>query len=417
MSRPFGPLDTDAAWAAADRAPSSSATTAPVDALDERAEAWPEDSDTSALADAYLTIPGMGDPGAGCGEWAPREFCDECGEVHLGPHRCQQRECPDCWSTWAIQRAERAVTRLQSARWSLDDGLDRRTVHLVASPPEGSIRTLADVQRFRQKAHERVRDAGMRGGVSIFHGFRVTDDAKRRFRETLTDDERPTSAGVWRFVRENGRPWREQTYWSPHFHYVGLATEVEPDPDDEWIIKRLSTAPRMDSLTDESSYEGLAKIVTYLMSHATFEPANDGETGRKAVSWFGDLHPSRFQPDPTDVEEWSREPAIKPIGAGPLAVIRRLAAEATGAIDPESGAGLGEPEECEDDECDGRIRPIFDFPTHRARLTLDRDTEARLATAFEWAVGEVVPPPGMRSPTSEQECSEAFEYLLQQRCA
>jgi ADP-ribose pyrophosphatase YjhB (NUDIX family) len=400
MSGVFGSLDVDTDWAAATRSSSSPSTSVVPERLDEPAETWPEDAEPEGLADAHVTLPGMGESGKGCGEWAPREFCDTCGEVHLGPHRCQQRGCPDCWSTWATQRAEKVVRRLQSARWAEPDGIERRAVHAVVSPPEGEVRTLADIGRYRRKAHDRAREAGIRGGVCVFHGFRVTEAAKREYRRETEGEA--TAAGMWRYVRENGRTWRSQTYWSPHYHYVGLATEVEPDEDDEWVVERLSTGAAFTSLRDREAYESLAKIATYIMSHATFEPPDpdEGGPGKKAVSWFGSVHPSNFQ-------------AEEELSEGALSVIERLSAEVTGAVDPEGRAGPAEAEKCPEEDCTGRLRSIFEFPSYSGRLDLSREVESRLSTAFEWAIGEVVPPPGMRFPTTEAECTEAFEYLLQ----
>jgi hypothetical protein len=405
-SRPFGPLDIDTDWAARERAPSSQPTAR--DDLEEPAETWPEESDVSGLADTHVTIPGMGDRSVGCGEWGPREFCDTCGELHMGPHRCQQRECPGsgepdapaCWSTWATQRSESVVRRVQAGRWSQPDGIERRSVHVVVSPPEGSVSTLADIQRYRKKAHEKAKAAGIRGGVCVFHGFRITDEAKRRYRESEEADGRPSSAGAWRFVRENDRYWRDQVYWSPHYHYVGLASEVESDGS-EWVVERLSTADAFESLTDRGAYESVARQVSYIMSHATFEPTDDdGSTGRKAVTWFGSLHPSNFQ-------------AEEELSEGVYATIRRYAMEVTGAIDPdEEGGALEEPRECPGDRCDGRLRSIYDFPTYSAMLKVDQETERELSTAFEWAVGDIMPPPGLRRPRSRDECREVFKYLL-----
>jgi hypothetical protein len=35
-----------------------------------------------------------------------------------------------------------------------------------------------------------------------------------------------------------------------------------------------------------------------------------------------------------------------------------------------------------------------------------------LNTAFQWAIGEIKPPPGLKNPTSEADAREAFEHLL-----
>lgn len=380
----------------------------------ERAEAneagaWPEEAGWSVYADTSMTLPGYGDRGKGCGEWAPREFCDTCGEVHLGPHRCHQRGCPDCWSSWAARRAESITRRIQSARWVLPDGIERRAVHAVASPPPGEVTSLADVGRYRKRAIERSREAGIRGGVTVFHGFRVTVEAKEQYRAEEPD------ASLWRWVREHPKGWRSLTYWSPHYHIIGLAAEVEPVESDEWVVSRLSTLDPMRSLRDGESYEAVAKVSQYLLSHATFEPG-EGGSGVKAVTWYGELHPSNFSPDPIDAATRQTEPKLEAPSEGAYAVIQRLASEATRSDGREKrGAGIERPE-CEDDGCDGHLQEMWDAGKYLADPTfcdsLSREVEKRLRTAWEWRVGDRGPPPGLKRPRTREAAEEALESLL-----
>ena len=41
-----------------------------------------------------------------------------------------------------------------------------------------------------------------------------------------------------------------------------------------------------------------------------------------------------------------------------------------------------------------------------------RQQQKRLAAAFEWAIGDRQPPPGLKNPRSEEEALEAFEEVL-----
>jgi hypothetical protein len=43
---------------------------------------------------------------------------------------------------------------------------------------------------------------------------------------------------------------------------------------------------------------------------------------------------------------------------------------------------------------------------------IGREQQRRLSAAFEWAIGERQPPPGLKRPTTEQEAREAFESVL-----
>jgi hypothetical protein len=355
---------------------------------------WPEEIDISVYADSSMTIPGMGERGVNCGEWYPAEFCEMCGTVHSGVSYCQQRGCPACWDTWTGNRAESIVRRLTAFRWTQPPSVERRTVHAVASPPTGEITSLSDVKRYRRKAQSKVREAGLRGGVMVFHGFRVKGEVKETFEELKAAEA--VEGGIWKYVRENGRDWRSQTYWSPHFHVIGVAPEFEPEEGDDWVVKRLSTADALESLRDGGAYHSVGKMSRYILSHATFEPE-----GMRAVSWFGELHATQFDPG----EELS---------AGALSVIERKAAKAVGNEEYEEEAA--EPATCKEPGCEGERRPIWDANLYIGNEewveAVGREAERKLSVAFDWALGERRPPPGLQKPRNRAEYEEAFEELL-----
>jgi hypothetical protein len=274
-------------------------------------------------------------------------------------------------------------------------------VHAVASPPPGEVRTLVDVARYRREAHERMKEAGVRGGVCVFHGFRVRDEAKEAWREAASEED---VGGVWEWVRENERDWRGQTYWSPHFHYIGLCEDFEATETDEWVLRRLSSASAFSSVGDVSAYESVASMVSYILSHATFET----DESVKCVTWYGAVHPSQFQAD-----EQLSEGAVK--------VIARLSEQAAGGREDRGDGGEDIRGECELEECEGNRRPIFDAFDWLADSAwsnkIEREQYRRLVVAYEWAVGEIHPPPGMGCPRSRSECEEVFEWLFANRVA
>lgn len=360
---------------------------------------WQEELDYGVVADTSMTLPGQGEEGPNCGVWKPAEFCDECAEVNYAPNRCERRSCPNCVGAWTRQRAVGATTRLQGARWAEDDGIDRRAVHAVVSPPEGDVRTLQHVYDGFRDAYRLAEEKGVRGGVAVFHGFRVLEDVQEEFREA--DPE----MGIWRWIRtERPENWRDLTYWSPHYHIIGLCRDFEaddPDEQDGWVARRIRSLDPMTSLNDRGPYNDAVGLVRYLMSHATFEAG----TSRDCVRWFGDLATTKFQPE----EELSD---------GALEAIERITEEVVGAGDDRADEGDprdDEPEPCE--ECGARSRsPIWEAGA--ALLDsgwcdrIGKQRERRLTVAFEWAIGEREPPPGMKRPQSEEQAREAFEELL-----
>jgi hypothetical protein len=119
------------------------------------------------------------------------------------------------------------------------------------------------------------------------------------------------------------------------------------------------------------------------------------------VRWFGSLATANFQPE----EELSE---------GSYDVIDRVVREVVGADD---GAGEGAEEEDECECCGSRSwSPIWDAGGALADPgwcdRIGREAERRLVAAFEWAIGERVPPPGLRKATTEAEAREAMEELL-----
>lgn len=366
--------------------------------------AWSEDLDVSFFADASMTLPGKSEPGAGCGEWYPREFCDECGEPHFGESRCQNRGCPNCWRSWARNRAEKITRRLGAARHVAEAGVSKRAVHAVVSPPEGEIRSLSDVQSGFRDAYALAKEKGVRGGVAVFHGFRVREEAREVWAaETDGGDDGPK---LWAWVREHERDWRWLTYWSPHWHILGLSEDFEaddPDEQDGWVARRIRSLESFQ-LHDSAGYEDMAGASMYLLSHATFE----SDTSKDCIRWFGELATTQFSPD----EE---------VSEGALSVIERYAEEAVAPRgveeeqEDEEGTTPEEPEPC--DNCGSRSRsPIWDAgyalqdPGWCERI--GREQQQKLKAAFEWAIGEALPPPGLQRPQSEEEAHEAFMSIL-----
>lgn len=365
-----------------------------VDEPEERLGAWPEDMEIQYYADSSLTIPGQSEPPGDCGTWGPREFCKCCGDVVLGPRRCQRRICEECWLTWRGNQAASLTRRLAGARHHAE-GAEKRLTHTVVSPPPGSIKTLTQYERAKKRAYEIAKEKGIRGGALIPHGWRVRDEAKRLYRESVEAGVVESDVGIWQWVREQKRDWRTLTYWSPHFHVLGVGAEVgESDPagDDGWVFSRIASFSRF-RISDPDSYEGMFRASSYLLSHVAFE----SDAGKQTVRWFGELANNQFSLE-ADLSEWERS------------VIERNVEKVSGY--GEDGDGK---RECGVEECEGGLAPIWSAASHLADPVWCEeigDQEAILVAAFEWSIGEVVPPPGLRYPKTERDCKQAWGHLL-----
>lgn len=359
--------------------------------------AWSEDIETAVYGEQDYTLPGMESRPSGCGDWYPREFCGECGEPQFAESRCQNRGCPECWHGWTRKRAEKITRRLGAARY-VEDGARKRAVHAVASPPEGSVKTKQQFYSALKEAYALAKRKGVRGGVCIPHGYRLTDEAKAEYRKA--DYE----GGAWKWVREESAThWRSLTYWSPHFHILGLAEDVgenKPHEQGGWVFERLRSLKRFQ-LHQEGGYDDMVAASRYLLSHATYEI----DESKQVVRWFGALAPAAFSPE----EE---------VSSGALDVIERMAKEVAGSgLEPdEASEGQLEEETCDRESCSGELHPIWDageaLMNESFCESIGPEQENRLRVAFEWAVGDLDPPPGLKRPRSERECREAFEALL-----
>lgn len=367
------------------------------------------DHDATKVYDGSWAIPGKGAAGSRCGVVAPNGFCDGEHHVTFGRHDCGRRSCPRCWySGWRNPRTVEAVVRLAAARYDADDGIDRRAVHGVVSPPEpAEIETTDEFYSARSKAVEVAKEAGIRGGFVVPHGYRIIDRIQTRIQAERDAGE--FEGGDWKWVREHDAPWYSFVEWSPHFHVIGLSTDVQGgDRSDGWVVHNIkrkradgevrhSLAPF--TLTGRDGYEDMASVTGYVLSHATFEK----ESNRQTVTWFGDLHGSNFAPE-------------KELSEGAYSKIRRTTQEVVGAHgdDEEDGEGVEEGRECPYDGCTGtwhHINEAGDYLDQRGSGLSD-DAYNRVHTAFLWWQGEIKPPPGAKNPTTEEDAREAWEWLL-----
>lgn len=408
--------------------------------VDAQQGAWDEDLGVTFYADTSMTLPGKASPGKNCGDWFPLEFCDECANLDYQQSRCQQRGCPDCWLIWRRDRAAGMTARLAAGRhlsvWDVtekhrcdrlgqrghrvgeceecgqepvqpsEEWLKKRAVHAVVSPPEGSVRSLGDVQDGFREAYSLAEERGVRGGVAIFHGFRVRTEVREVWEAER--ELQKTSMKLWRWVREHEQDWRELTYWSPHWHVLGLSADFEADEGDEpeqWRVRRIRSLDsfRLDEPVRrqdgaETGWEDMTGAAMYLLSHSSFE----SDTSKDCVRWFGELSTASFSPeDALDEGEW--------------ATIRRKAAEAADApLPPDEGdeGGARECEDCGSSSWSHISKAGGALVDPGWTSDIGRDREKRLATAFEWYIGERKPPPGMKHPRTEEQALEALESLL-----
>lgn len=358
-----------------------------------------DDSQTAleleSLGETSFTLRGTGEKPASCGAYFPMNFCEECGTPHFRESHCENRECPDCWRGNVARTTESMTARFCGLRHAQDSGIEKRSIHAVVSAPEGAVRTVTDVYDGFRTAYDLAEKHGIRGGVAIFHGFRPTEHAKSEFQ---IDDP---DCGIWDWIRRHQKNWRVLSEWSPHWHIVGLCSDLDPaspEEDDGWMVWRIRSLEsfRMSApITGKDAYSDTAGLFRYVLSHATHET---GES-KDVVRWFGEGATACFSMK-NDLARSSKR------------IIEKKAHE---AVYSDQGPDEDEELTCDSDGCDGALRPIWEaFRALQDRQfceQIGREAQRELEAAAEWMMGDLDPPPGMKNPRTEEEARAVLEEL------
>jgi hypothetical protein len=277
--------------------------------------------------------------------------------------------------------------------------------HAVVAPPEGSIKNEREFYEGKSKAADIAKEKGFRGFAIIAHPCRVNEQTKIEYRD------RDPDVGLWVWLRNEftEQELRDRIYWSPHYHIVGATSaDMEPgDESDEWVYEFIRSVESYDGIRDRDSHESVYRVFRYLLSHIGFP---EGST-KQAVTWYGDLANSVFVEDAT--EDWQTE---KP-SEGVRSAIKREVEAVAGPVeeDDEDGAQSDESDDmgdCPRDDCSGVLIDVFDIRMYLDHNDPPPDVARRMQTAYEWRLGERLPPPGMKHPRTEEEAREAFQALL-----
>lgn len=376
---------------------------------------------------AYLTptvkIPGYGQSPDRCQTLRPVGFCVE-GHPVLGASSCETRGCPSHWRDGVERAVEAAVARLAAYRHHVD-GWEKRMVHAVVSPPQGRRWSARAFYDGRAEAYEVAEEVGVRGGVCVPHPFRTTEELDQWYGEAVEAGAIDGQRGKWAFARDlAGEEWSDMERLieeAPHYHTLAAAKDVDGEAVPEgWVVKNVrSFAPfYIDAdavpgaaLVDgggrivgdprevaEESYRDMASTFYYLLTHGPVSYTESGHS-RAGHTYFGELHPSKFNPEKElEPEEWRR--------------IQEMAAAVVGREPDRPGHGMKCP--CED--CEAEVRPIGELSEWMSRAEwwsqLPPRRRNQLRALEAWAVLQVD-----RPPPSSRGSRERLESWLTERGA
>jgi len=347
-------------------------------------------------------LPGFGESGPKCGVWYPDNVCSECGHVDMNAHKCGRRTCPDCWSMWAKEASVRATVRVQGFRYVHDF---KQVVHATVSPTEGDIMTEREFYKGKKKAAEIAQEKGFKGCAVVAHPWRVTDEAKEMYRAVDRD------VGIWVWLRRNytESEIKQLIYWSPHYHIIGPSTpDMEPASDsDEWVYKFIRSVKPMGGASDREAHEDVYGAFRYLLSHTGWP---EGET-KQAITWYGDLANAVFVEDAT--EDWQ----IQKPSEGVRNSIQRHTEEVAGvSVEEDDGAGVEDARDDEGDcpceDCDGVLIDVLDVERYLRHNEPPPDVARVMTTCYEWRLGRLQLPPGLKRPSTEEDARRALDHLL-----
>lgn len=308
--------------------------------VDARKDDRPPAAD-SAYYQEVVKLPGYGDAPNRCRALEPVGHCRD-GHAVLGRSSCGTRYCPDHWPDWLTEAAESLVARMAAYR-EAHEGAERRMVHLVASPEQDrrwSARALWDA---RSDAYEAMEAAGARGGATITHPYRTSDEGERLYARAVEHGSVDADRGRWSFLREAADGWEEMQRFAepaPHYHAAAPAVDVDGSrAPDGWVVKNIRSMKRFHR-TDPEAYQDMAAWAVYVLSHAA------DQQGRQTVTYFGDVHPASFDPEEElTAAAWDR--------------IQIEAARAVGSDPAEEGAGAGADEEtCPVEDCGAVVEEL-----------------------------------------------------------
>lgn len=364
----------------------------------EQRAAGAEEPGLGALTLVEWHLPGFGEEGPKCGDYYPESVCSECAELSFGTHDCGRRGCPNCWGKWAREAAVKRTVRLQARRLVEPADYHRQSGHFMYSPgwvPE----TVDDIRELRVEAAETAKEKGLRGFDVVVHPFRTTEEANEMYERA--DPE----IGKWAWLR-NEHPER-MTFeaaeplieWSPHAHLIGLMSpdmDAGEDESDVWSLLR--TFGPMEGRHDQESHEEVYGAYRYLLSHSGIHEREQFN----AVTGYGSLSNRKFC-------------EVKP-SPGVMSVIEReVEAAVEVSVEDEEGGEGGEPEgetrTCEREECEGELIEVLDVPMYLEQCEPRSEVREVMQLAYDWRMGDAVPPPGLMYPSSEEEARETWSVL------
>jgi hypothetical protein len=259
----------------------------------------------------------------------------------------------------------------------------------------------------RSKAADIAEEKGFRGFAIVGHPWRIDQQTKAEYRDCDPD------VGKWVWLRNefSEQELRDRVYWSPHYHIIGVTTaDMDPgDESDQWVYEFIRSLESYHGIRDRESHDDLYGSFRYLLSHTGFP---EGST-KQAVTWYGDLANSVFVENAG--QEWQTEKPSEGVRSALRREVESVAGVTEDAEDEDGGTAAsesGDLKECPCGECGGVLVDVFDIRAYLDHNDPPPEVANRMIAAYEWRLGDRMPPPGLKHPRTEAQAREAFEAII-----
>lgn len=297
-----------------------------------------------------VQIPGFGDSPDRCRPLSPVGFCHD-GHVVLGRSSCATRECPEHWRDW-IEEATISVTARIAAYREAVDGAEKRTSHVVASPPQDRRYTAERMYATRSEAYDALEAAGVAGGAVVTHPYRTSDRGNALYATARDLGELEEDTGRWAFLRDVAEDWDDMRRYiepSPHYHALAPGRDIRGEEAPAgWVVERIRTVDPFHRW-DTDAYRDMAASVYYILTHGAVGsyPGETGPVDANTLTYFGAVHPACFNPEEElTAAVWDR--------------IQREAERAVTERPPEGPGAESEPgRTCPVDECEAVVHELM----------------------------------------------------------
>jgi hypothetical protein len=320
----------------------------------------------------------------------------EHGHAVLGRSSCGSKYCEDHWRDWCEDAVISIVARLAAYR-HVQEGAEKRLSHVVASPPQDRRYSVEQLWETRSDAYDALEASGLRGGVTVTHPYRTTERADNLYHTARESGELEEGVGKWRFLRDLADDWEDLEGYveaSPHYHSLAAGTDIRgQDAPEGWVVERIRTMKPFHHIRDTEAYKSMVAPAYYVLTHSAEQQGGEGLKQRQGTTYFGEIHPSAFDPS----EELTRT------------AWQRIQIEAEKAVKGEEPATSGG-EECPRNECDAPVYDVAHLPDLLddeewvEKVRSGRNGQARydrLKGVLLWWEGRCdTPPPSVRSSKS-----------------